>query len=596
MGLLNILEERDVQIRGFTFACRSTCTWSHPPTRRTTRRAAGSSRRSRTGSGRRSGPTTRGRSTHEMAIVRQEKQRFGDRRRRCRPDRRRAARSWRSSSPSSPTSPAAPRRSASAPACQRPGLGGEHGGPRGRCAQAGGPARRDRSAAPRVSDLGAVIASTVGKVELEIGRRRRARGAGRRAAHHEGALRDVQPPRRPRRPRRRSSRRSRTASSSRPASGRRRASTSRGCARCRASATRSARLGAFDVTDGAEEPAVVASAVEFLLEGLHLARRLNKERDRRAGRSTTGDAPARPDPRQLAATPRTRGPAASRRPPRDGVDGRSPGARATRAGTARSGCRTSTPTRSSTRSSDDVMAEGDLAEALRRLMERGWRSGDPTRPDLRRPAGPHGPPAPGGARSCASATSSATCSATSGAELEEIVAEERAGVERRLDEQRRRPARPTAAGPTPDAAPPTRMLPQDAARRRREAARPARRPAAPTSATGSAACASTTSSSRRRASRFDELVERLGKQVLDQFVAGMSDAIRSMTPEDLAANREMVRDLNELLRERIGGPRTPDARRSSPSTAGSSRARRRSTTSSSSSPSGWRRCSRCCAR
>ena len=38
------------------------------------------------------------------------------------------------------------------------------------------------------------------------------------------------------------------------------------------------RLGAFDVTDGAEEPAVVASAVEFLLEGLHLARRINKDR------------------------------------------------------------------------------------------------------------------------------------------------------------------------------------------------------------------------------------------------------------------------------------------------------------------------------
>ena len=36
-----------------------------------------------------------------------------------------------------------------------------------------------------------------------------------------------------------------------------------------------AGLGTFDVTDGAEEPAVVASAVEFLLEGLHLARRLN---------------------------------------------------------------------------------------------------------------------------------------------------------------------------------------------------------------------------------------------------------------------------------------------------------------------------------
>jgi magnesium chelatase subunit I len=38
------------------------------------------------------------------------------------------------------------------------------------------------------------------------------------------------------------------------------------------------KLGAYDVTDGAEEPAVIASAVEFLLEGLHLSRRINKDR------------------------------------------------------------------------------------------------------------------------------------------------------------------------------------------------------------------------------------------------------------------------------------------------------------------------------
>jgi len=37
-------------------------------------------------------------------------------------------------------------------------------------------------------------------------------------------------------------------------------------------------LGTLDVTDGAEEPAAVASAVEFILEGLHLSRRLNKDR------------------------------------------------------------------------------------------------------------------------------------------------------------------------------------------------------------------------------------------------------------------------------------------------------------------------------
>ena len=38
------------------------------------------------------------------------------------------------------------------------------------------------------------------------------------------------------------------------------------------------RLGTFDASDGVEEPALVATAVEFLLEGLHLQRRLNKDR------------------------------------------------------------------------------------------------------------------------------------------------------------------------------------------------------------------------------------------------------------------------------------------------------------------------------
>ena len=58
--------------------------------------------------------------------------------------------------------------------------------------------------------------------------------------------------------------------------------------------------------------------------------------------------------------------------------------------------------------------------------------------------------------------------------------------------------------------------------------------------------------------RFDELVQRLQRQVLDQYVAGLSEAIQGITPEDLAANREMVRDLNELLRERMAGG-DPDA-------------------------------------
>jgi uncharacterized protein with von Willebrand factor type A (vWA) domain len=187
--------------------------------------------------------------------------------------------------------------------------------------------------------------------------------------------------------------------------------------------------------------------------------------------------------------------------------------------------------------SDDVMAEGDLAEALRRLMERGWRSGDPTRPDL------------AGlndlmdrlARQREELRERYQLGDVLGdirRELDEIVAEERAGVERRLEQS-------GAGEGDPDL---ERML-QDVAGKRLE-----RLDALPGDV-----------GERIRdlreydflepdaRGRFDALVERLGQQMLDQFVQGMGDAIRSMTPEDLDANRAMVRDLNELIRERIGG-------------------------------------------
>ncbi len=193
--------------------------------------------------------------------------------------------------------------------------------------------------------------------------------------------------------------------------------------------------------------------------------------------------------------------------------------------------------------SDDVMAEGDLAEALRRLMERGWRSGDPTRPDL-----------PGLqdlmerlARRRDEMRERYDLGDVLGdirRELDEIVADERAGVERRLEQ-------PADEAPDADTARVARdlaakrldrldALPKDLGERIQELREyeflePDAR------------------------QRFDELVERLSKQVLDQFVQGMSDAIRSTTPEDLAANREMVHDLNELIRQRIGGAE-PDAR------------------------------------
>ena len=196
--------------------------------------------------------------------------------------------------------------------------------------------------------------------------------------------------------------------------------------------------------------------------------------------------------------------------------------------------------------SNDVMAEGDLAEALRRLMERGWRSGEPTRPDL-----------PGLqdlmdrlARQREELRDRFDLGDVLGdirRELDEIVAQERGGVERRLER----------SGETPGAAddPSLQDLLRDVAAKRLDQLDALPRDVG----------------QRIRdlreydflepdaRSRFDELVERLGKQVLDQFVGGMSDAIRSMTPEDLAANREMVRDLNDLIRQRIGGGE-PDVR------------------------------------
>jgi uncharacterized protein with von Willebrand factor type A (vWA) domain len=57
--------------------------------------------------------------------------------------------------------------------------------------------------------------------------------------------------------------------------------------------------------------------------------------------------------------------------------------------------------------------------------------------------------------------------------------------------------------------------------------------------------------------RFDELLDRLRRQVLDAQFAGLSDALRGMKPDQLTASRDMVRELNALLQERLAG-REPD--------------------------------------
>jgi uncharacterized protein with von Willebrand factor type A (vWA) domain len=194
---------------------------------------------------------------------------------------------------------------------------------------------------------------------------------------------------------------------------------------------------------------------------------------------------------------------------------------------------------------DDVLESGDLREALRNLARQGLRSGDPSRADLRglrdlldrlearrREALEQG--------------SLADPLADVRRELDEIVAAERAGVERRLDETEPG-ADPPADGPAAD--PAMRRMARDIATRRLE-----RLDELPPDV-----------GARIRAldeydflepdarERFDALLERLRSRVLDRLTAGLSDAVKQLRPEDLDAQRAMVRDLNTLLARRLAG-------------------------------------------
>ncbi|WP_069801167.1 VWA domain-containing protein [Thermogemmatispora onikobensis] len=53
--------------------------------------------------------------------------------------------------------------------------------------------------------------------------------------------------------------------------------------------------------------------------------------------------------------------------------------------------------------------------------------------------------------------------------------------------------------------------------------------------------------------KFNELLESLRQQMMQQFFQGMQQSLQSMTPEDIARLREMIRELNRMLRERQQG-------------------------------------------
>jgi uncharacterized protein with von Willebrand factor type A (vWA) domain len=57
--------------------------------------------------------------------------------------------------------------------------------------------------------------------------------------------------------------------------------------------------------------------------------------------------------------------------------------------------------------------------------------------------------------------------------------------------------------------------------------------------------------------KFQELLASLQQQMMQQFFQGMQQSLQNMTPEDITRMREMIRELNQMLRERQEG-REPD--------------------------------------
>ena len=208
---------------------------------------------------------------------------------------------------------------------------------------------------------------------------------------------------------------------------------------------------------------------------------------------------------------------------------------------------------------DDVLEYGDVAEAMRRLMERGLRGSDPSRGDLH------------GLRDLLDrlrerreellrqgALSDPLADVRK--ELDEIVEAERAGVQRRLDAEADAASQAAAEGADGAEAPGEGDRPQapdpDLDRMLREIA--AKRldtldSLPPDVGARVRRLQDYDFMDQDARERFEALVDRLRGAMLDRLSEGLADAVRGMKPEDLAAQRQMVQDLNRLLARRLSG-------------------------------------------
>lgn len=126
--------------------------------------------------------------------------------------------------------------------------------------------------------------------------------------------------------------------------------------------------------------------------------------------------------------------------------------------------------------------------------------------------------------------------------LEDVVRTEREGIERRLEEGRRK----FQAGEVPEGM--QKALERMAAQKQQFLDQ------MPRDLGGAIRALSDYDFMDPEARRkFQELLQALQQQVMQSYFKGMQQAIQNLTPQDLQRIREMVRDLNRMLREKLQG-------------------------------------------
>ncbi|WP_052889061.1 VWA domain-containing protein [Thermogemmatispora carboxidivorans] len=211
---------------------------------------------------------------------------------------------------------------------------------------------------------------------------------------------------------------------------------------------------------------------------------------------------------------------------------------------------------------DDYLEQGDLQQALRRLMQDGMQL-----PDGRRNLG---------LRELLERLRAQRSqllnryNMASGVmddlrqKLEEIKQLEREGIERRLKEaqelaeaeQTRQPEAGTPSQPGEDSAGSDALTPEQKRRMLETIAQRKRQylENLPHDLPGQIKALSEYDFMEEAArEKFNELLESLRQQMMQQFFEGMQQSLQSMTPEDIARLREMIRELNRMLRERQQG-------------------------------------------